>query len=93
MRDMGDQPQPRFEPRPVEDPAALPAFITGGAPRPPQNSAEQEPVTGQVPAGVEGDAEHEGANYHLRTRRRRRRPGPGEEGAGQPLPGELPVAE
>ena len=96
-RDVGEQPQPRYEPRPVEDPsAALPAFITGGAPRPAQQATDQEPAPGQFQPGPEGEVEHEGANYHLRTRRRRRRPGQGDgegEGEGQPLPGELPVAE
>jgi len=91
---MGDQPQPRFEPRgpqpQAEEPASgLPAFITGGAPRP--APAPVEATGGLVQeAPVGSDAEHEAANYHLRSRRRRRRPGDGE---GQPVAGELPLAD
>lgn len=93
MRDPGDQPQPRYEPRTAEEPAAaLPAFITGGAPRPAQQPADSTPGEAQFQPGPEGETEHEGANYHLRSRRRRRRPGQA-EGEGQAAQGELPVAE
>lgn len=80
---MGDQPQPRFE-----DPApGLPAFITGGAPRP----AVGEPAEPQH-EGPAGDGDQDAPGYHLRNRRRRRRPG-GEPGEGQPAAGELPLAD
>jgi hypothetical protein len=93
MRDMGDQPQPRYEPRQPDDPAAaLPAFITGGAPRPAQTQVNEQPPVGGDFTQQDGEGEHEGANYHLRSRRRRRRPGQDGEDQ-QPLPGEVPVAE
>lgn len=92
MRETGDQPQPRFENRPAEDIApALPAFITGGAPRPaPQPVDEPAPTPAAFQPAAEGEGEHEGASFHLRSRRRRRRPQG--EGEGQATP-ELPVAE
>ncbi len=83
-RDNRPQEQPRFDARPadVEDPsAALPAFITGGAPR--------QPAVAPAPGGAL-DAEHEAASYHLRNRRRRRRPEGGVEGEGSP---ELPASD
>lgn len=92
-RDFGDQPQPRIDTRPIEDPAAaLPAFITGGAPRPVPQPLEQ-PVVAAAPFSPtpEADGEQEAASYHLRNRRRRRRPQGEEEG--QQAPGELPLAE
>lgn len=98
--------QPRFDPRPEARPAAepvaaaLPAFITGGAPRPvpqPEALTDQASQVASNPAGgQESDAEHEAANYHLRSRRRRRRPdGPGEGdvGASDTPAGEVPVGE
>ena len=95
-RDFGDQPQPRFDNRPPtttdEAPAGLPAFITGGAPRPAPQPVEQ-PVIAEAPLqpapAAEGD--QEAANY-LRNRRRKRRP-QAEDEAAQPVTSELPVAE
>ncbi len=101
-RDFGND-QPRFESRaearpPAEEPTAvLPAFITGAAPRlTPQ--AEIQPEQPNQALGVqETDAEHEAANYHLRSRRRRRRPDVAGEGENLGSPnqqtGEVPVGE
>lgn len=92
-RDYGEQPQPRVESRPADDvEPGLPAFITGGAPRP----AAPQPVEGagdnaSFQPGPEAEGDHEGASYHLRSRRRRRRPQG--EGDAQPAPGEMPVAD
>ena len=91
-RDYGDQPQPRFENRqPDEAAPGLPAFITGGAPRPAPQPAEEADQGASFQQGPEAEGDHEGANYHLRSRRRRRRPQG--EGDPQPASGELPVAE
>ncbi len=92
-RDFGEQPQPRVDIRPIEEPAtALPAFITGGAPRPAPQPVEQS-VVGAAPfaPAPEADGDQEAASYHLPNRRRRRRP-QGEEES-QQAPGELPLAE
>jgi hypothetical protein len=91
-----DQAQPRFDlPKPaVEEPSAgLPAFITGGAPRPNPSQDQAPPEETAFRDTPEVEGEHEGASYHLRSRRRRRRPGAAEGGEGQPMTGELPVAE
>ena len=79
----------------IETAGALPAFITGGAPRPsnPAPEASQPSDQPSVPAG-ELEGEHEGANYHLRSRRRRRRPGQGDEpelNIDQPMQTDAPV--
>lgn len=94
FRDASEQPQPRFENRQPEELApSLPAFITGGAPRPAPLPVEPQPAHEPVAVqpAAEGAADQEGAGYHLRGRRRRKRPQ--EEGDVQPAPGELPLAE
>lgn len=78
-RDPGiEPPRPEVKSAEVEAAAALPAFITGGTPRPinPAPDAAQSP-SGPVAGETEG--EHEGASYHLRSRRRRRRLGQEDE--------------
>lgn len=104
--------QPRYEPRgeqraTAEDPAAgLPAFITGGGARAagPARETEREEsaalpggAANAQPFGPEGEAEHDTASYHLRSRRRRRRPAadgtPESAPVDQKAPGELPVGE
>lgn len=81
-----DQPgnSARIENKPpeVEVAAALPAFITGGAPKlgnPISETAEPPQPQPAALLGGEIEGEHEAANYHLRSRRRRRRPGQGDE--------------
>jgi len=98
FRDAGEQQQPRFENRPPEEPApSLPAFITGGAPRPapqpvePQVAPQDAPVAVAFQPPPEPAADQEGAGFHLRGRRRRKRPQ--EDGEAQQVPGELPLAE
>ena len=91
---VGEQPQPRFEPRsvqaPTDEPApGLPAFITGGAPRPAPAPVEG-PASPAAEPPIGADADHDAASFHLRSRRRRRRPGDGEN---QPAAGELPLAD
>jgi hypothetical protein len=80
-----DQPvdPARVENKPAEPEAvaALPAFITGGVPKPSNSvtdSTEPAPLP-LAPGGIGVEGEHESASYHLRNRRRRRRPGQGDE--------------
>lgn len=95
-----DQPADpaRIENKPpeIEAPTALPAFITGGAPKLSIPVAEGAEPSQQSPAPVGGEVEgeHEGANYHLRSRRRRRRPGQGDDpdqAAEQPIQTDAPA--
>lgn len=80
-----DQPgeSARVENKPAETEAvtALPAFITGGVPKPSNSVTDiaDSSVQQLAPEGGDVEGEHESASYHLRSRRRRRRPGQGDE--------------
>jgi len=90
-----NEPVGQDEPQPIA--AALPAFITGGAPRIPVVAATEPSAGPSQPAANQPEAEQEAANFHLRNRRRRRpraaEGGEAEAGGERPISGEVPVGE